>query len=98
MDRGSLAPIKAGTMAVADTAIGLTNPTTTGIPKPRAARITIYDANIRYLTTGDNPTATTGHRVAENGEIFLESWAEIAGFKAIREGSTSAVAAITFYV
>lgn len=98
MDRGSLTPIEATTMAIADTAIGITNPTTTGIPKPRAARITIYDANVRYYVSGDNPTTTSGHRIAENGEVFLESWAEIAGFKAIREGSTSAVAAITFYV
>lgn len=83
-------------LAVADSAVSLTLPTS-GI-LPRAAEVTIGAASVRWLATGDTPKADEGMLAAANTTITLNTYRECANFKAIRTGSTSAQADITYYV
>jgi len=59
--------------------------------------MTLETAQIRIRSDGTSPTASEG-RIAEIGDtIVLSSAAQIAGFKAIRTGSTSGVLKIEYF-
>jgi hypothetical protein len=62
----------------------------------RYAAITFETAPVRYTTDGTPPTATYGHLMSPNDDIELESAEEIAGFRAIRVGSTSGTITVTY--
>ncbi len=64
--------------------------------KPRAAIVTCYTKPIRYWVNGDEPTATTGHRMDDKDVIYLFG-VEIGNFKAIRESDADATLEITYY-
>lgn len=57
----------------------------------RYAEIDVEVASIRFTVDGTPPTATLGHLVNPNDIIRLTSAEDIAAFRAIRTGSTSAV-------
>jgi len=47
--------------------------------------------------TGSDPAADEGHPVYVGDVIILDSAAQIAGFKAIRTGTTSGVLKVTYF-
>lgn len=56
----------------------------------RYAEISIDDADIRFTVDGTPPTATLGHLVGPGDIVRLDSNEDIAAFRAIRAGGTSA--------
>lgn len=56
----------------------------------RYALITVETAEIRFTVDGTPPTTSTGHIASAPDVIELESNEEIAAFRAIRTGTTSA--------
>lgn len=83
-------------ITVGATAVGFTAATykpTSGDYKgicAKIARIIPEGADIRYTTTGTDPTATTGKRIYEDSEESIIGMQNIKKFKAIRTTSTSA--------
>lgn len=63
-----------------------------------AATITVEDAPVRIRARGTDalPTASAGHLVEPGAIIALESAEEIAAFRAIRTGATSATIHVTY--
>lgn len=81
-------------LAVAGTAVSLTQPSGA---KARAAIIEVGTAAIRFWVDGSTPTASEGHRADVAATIELNSAAEVANFKAIRESGVSAKLEITYF-
>ena len=66
--------------------------------KPRAVLITVHAQPLRYTLDGTAPVAaTTGHYAASGVEIFVSGYANIANFKAIRDGGTDAAIGVTYF-
>lgn len=61
------------------------------------ASVQVFTAPIRFTLDGTTPTATVGHRADVYDQIELEGYHEVAGFRAIREGATSATVEVTYY-
>lgn len=58
--------------------------------------IQVATTSIRFLYDGSNPTTAVGH-VADDGDIIvLESSAELANFRAILTGSSTATLTVTY--
>ena len=89
-----LAPFAYESITVANSAIGLTSGTYSDATR---AEMTLETAQIRYRLDGTNPTSSEGHPVEVGDLIILNSAAQIAGFKAIRTGSTSGVLKVTYF-
>jgi len=79
---------------VEDSAIGLTSGTYDDAIR---AEMTLETAQIRYRVDGTDPTSSEGHPVYVGDVIILNSATQIAGFKAIRTGSTSGVLKVTYF-
>lgn len=62
----------------------------------RYAVITIDTADIRFTVDGTPPTASIGHLAGPDDTILLRSNEDIAAFRAIRVGSTSAVVQVSY--
>ena len=78
-------------LTVGATAVGF-NPEKYNIGgKATFATVTISDAGIRWLATGDTPTADKGIPAAMGDIIELENYNEVKLFRAIRTGGTDAV-------
>lgn len=61
------------------------------------AVITVHDQPIRFVADGSTPTTAVGDYATAGDKIVLFSQSEIAGFKAIREGGTSATVTVQYY-
>ena len=86
-------PSQSESITVDDTAGG----TSLSAPsKARTASIQVLTANIRFWTDGGTPTTSAGIRAGDGDWILLSTPDEISGFKAIREGSTSATLQVTY--
>lgn len=62
----------------------------------RYAEISIEVAEIRFRVDGGAPTSTVGHIASPPDIIELESAEDIAAFRAIRTGATSATIFVTY--
>lgn len=62
------------------------------------ALVSVETADIRCRFDGENPTATEGMPFEDGDKFWIESVEDIARFKAIRSGSTSAVLQINYYL
>lgn len=62
------------------------------------ALVSVETADIRCRFDGVNPTATDGIPFEDGDKFWIESAEDIARFKAIRSGSTSAVLQINYYL
>jgi hypothetical protein len=60
------------------------------------AVITVETAEIRFRVDGGVPTSTVGHIADEDDQIVLDSAEDIANFRAIRTGSTSATISVSY--
>lgn len=60
------------------------------------ALITVETAELRYRMDGTAPTAADGHLADHRDMIVLTSATDIAGFRAIRTGATSAVIRVSY--
>lgn len=89
-----LTPLDHETITVADSAIGLTP--ATYLDAERAEMI-LETAQIRMWTGGAAPTASVGRIVEVGDTIILNSRAQVAGFKAIRTGSTSGKLSVEYF-
>jgi len=89
-----LTPFDYESITVADSAIGLT---AAKYLDAEHAEITLETAQIRFRLDGTDPTSSEGHLVEVGDVITLNSAAQIAGFKAIRTGSTSGVLKVTYF-
>jgi hypothetical protein len=83
-------------LAIAGTAGGLTLPTSN--VKAQGAIVQNTGGAIRFWVDGSTPTASEGHRLADGGVVVLDSYAECANFKAIRETSTSGALDVTYFI
>ena len=81
------------TVTVATTSIGLT--TTLNDNVGFRAVISCETAQCRYRYDGGAPTATVGHLLNIGDLIIFEGRANVANFRAIRTGGTSAVLQVT---
>ena len=88
-----LIPIDNEEITVADTAIGLTALTYLDATR---AEMTVETAQIRVWLSG-TPTSSEGRLVEVGDIITLDSAAQVAGFKAIRTGSTSSKLNVEYY-
>ena len=86
-------PFADESITVADSAIGLTSATYQDATR---AEITLETAQVRFWLSS-TPTASAGHLMDVGDTIALTSAAQIAGFKAIRTGSTSGVLRVTYF-
>jgi len=59
--------------------------------------MTLETASIRYWCDGTDPTTSAGHLVEVGDQIILNSAAQIAGFTAIRTGSTSGKLMVSYF-
>ena len=89
-----LTPFAYESITVADSAIGGTSATYTDATQ---VEITLETAQIRYRVDGTDPTSSEGHTVYIDDVIYLNSAAQIAGFKAIRTGTDSGVLKATYF-
>lgn len=89
-----LATLDNETITVADSAVGLT--TATYLDAIRA-EMTLESGQIRFWSDGTDPTASVGRIVNVGDDIILNSVAQIAGFKAIRTGSTSGKLSVEYF-
>ena len=89
-----LAPLDYESITVADSAIGLTAAT---YLEAIRAEMTLETAQVRIRGDGTNPTSSEGRIVEVGDQIILTSAAQIAGFKAIRTGSTSGVLKVEYF-
>lgn len=82
---------------VIDNTAGGTKLTSAKYGTAKRAIITVEDAQIRYRVDGlAAPTLAIGH-IAEAGDMIeLESAEELAKFRAIRTGATSATIIVTY--
>ena len=60
------------------------------------ALITVETAQIRFRVDGGAPTSTVGHVADIDDQIELDSVEDIANFRAIRTGTTSATISVTY--
>lgn len=81
-----LIPFDHEVVTVADSAVGLTSATYDDATR---AEMTLETAQIRKWADRTAPTPSVGQIVEIGDIIVLTSAAQIAGFKAIRTGSTS---------
>ena len=65
------------------------------IARANVAKITARTAGVMYLTTGNDPTATVGHLIAQNATVEIVGQNNIANLKVIREASTDSEVTIT---
>lgn len=79
-----------------DAAVGGKSLTAATYGNSQKASITVETAQIRFRTDGGVPTATVGHLADADDLIELESAEDIANFRAIRTGATSAVISVTY--
>lgn len=91
-------------ITVADTAVGLTSttykPTTTHLSgaQPFYALVSVTAADIRYTMDGTTPVgATTGHLLANGDSMVVSGLPAIMGLSMIRDGSVSALVAVTCF-
>jgi hypothetical protein len=91
-------------LTIADTALSLTStyyaPTTGKCAGSQVfyALISVTGADVRYTMDGTTPVgATTGHLLAAGDSIFVSGKIAIMRFKAIRDASTSALMAVTYF-
>jgi len=91
---GGSTPFDYESVTVEDSAIGLTSATYLDATR---AEMTLETAQIRFRADGTNPTSSEGHPVYVGDVIILDSAAQIAGFKAIRTGTTSGVLKVTYF-
>jgi|GEM_PF-1048132 len=91
---GGSTPFDYESVTVTNTAIGLTAATYLDATR---AEMTLENAQIRIRDDGVNPTSSEGHPVEVGDIISLTSAAQIAGFKAIRTGSTNGVLKVTYF-
>lgn len=61
------------------------------------ALIQCQDANVRYWLDGSTPTTTSGYVLYRGEYLELHSATELENFKAIRDDSTDAVLAVSYY-
>ncbi len=87
-------PFAHETITVADTAVGLDANT---YLNAEWAAITSETARMRYRVDGTAPTSTAGHLKGAWDTIWLNNATQIANFKAIRTGGTSATLHITYF-
>ncbi len=80
-------------LMVSTSAVGLT-----AVGSPTTAIITITGGDIRFRSDGNDPTGAIGHVVFDGGIITLTSAADIASFRAIRDGGTDATLSISYLV
>lgn len=66
-------------------------------PPGKAANVYVETAQIRYLTDGTAPTATTGIVANPTDEIKLRNASELENFRAIRTGATSGAIQVVYY-
>ena len=90
---GGSTPFDNEEITVADTAIGLTALTYLDATR---AEMTVETAQIRVWLSG-TPTSSEGRLVEVGDIITLDSAAQVAGFKAIRTGSTSSKLNVEYY-
>ena len=83
---------EAETLAVSTTAVGWASAPARAVK----ARVQVQDANIRVYVDGSTPTSTAGY-VFYAGQWFELFGPEIDKFRAIRDDSTDAACAVTFY-
>lgn len=89
----NLKQINFETVTVGATAVSLTTATLAGAVY---AQVYVSDARIRYTCSG-TPTASSG-APADIGDIIeIFEMSDITGFKAIREGSTSAKIDVLYF-
>ena len=89
-----LIPFDHEVVTVGSTAVGLTSDTYLDAIK---AEMTLETAQIRKWADGTDPTPSVGQIVEIGDIIVLISAAQIAGFKAIRTGSTSGILSVEYY-
>jgi hypothetical protein len=78
---------------IAATAAGLPN-----IPSTAThALLSVETADLRWLDTGTNPTATQGHKLATDSYLWISGRQRLLDWKMIRVGGTSAVINVTYY-
>lgn len=80
-------------VSVAGSAVGLTSGTYGDAIK---AVMSVEEAQIRFRIDGVSPTSNEGHLGQIGDIITLYSASDIAGFEAIRTGSTSGVLKVTY--
>jgi hypothetical protein len=61
------------------------------------ALIQVQDANIRYWVTGDDPSTSSGYVGYDGDFIELSTPSELAKFKAIRDDSSDAKLAVSYF-
>ena len=79
-------------LIVSDTAVGFASIPATAV----RAFITIEDADIRFRVDDPLPTTIEGHVLVATDILLLESAADIASFKAIRDGAVDAILKVTY--
>ena len=88
-------------ITVANASIGFTetnyNPAL-GQTTLRAERafFTVETAAIRYTIDGTTPTTTVGHLLSSGDIVLIDGYENIANFRAIRTGGTSASIKVTY--
>ena len=94
VDGEGLVPFAHETLTVADSATSLTSATYSDATR---AEMTLETAQIRMWADGTDPTASEGILVEIGDTIVLNSPAQIAGFRAIRAGSTSGTLPVQYF-
>ena len=61
------------------------------------AFIQCQGANVRYWLDGSTPTTSSGHILYVGDTLTLHTAVELANFKAIRDDSTDAVLAVSYF-
>lgn len=80
-------------VTVAATAIALPN-----IPSDAThALISTETADLRWLDTGTNPSATQGHKLPLDNYFWISGRQRLLDWKMIRVGGTSALVTVTYY-
>lgn len=85
-------------ITVADSAIGFTSgdiTPTTGEPIRRAV-CTLETAQIRFRTSGSDPSTTVGHLLEVGQTLIIEGYDSILAFRAIRTGAVSGALTVTY--
>lgn len=77
-------------ITVADTAIGLTLTNVIATPPPREVELFVEDAQVRYLTDGNNPTSSVGSIMNPFDRLTIAHPGDMNRFRAIRTGGNSA--------
>jgi hypothetical protein len=86
------------TQTVADTALALSEFTDfaeVDMALATRIRLTVNTNAIRYRFDGGDPTTTAGHYLATNGTIPIDGSENVANFRIIRDGGSSASVSVT---